>query len=229
MVNCRVFQVVYNGHGQEVIPSREDKYANDNQDSDIQSSEDSDTQSSDDYMNSMHIPLFSCTRTVSVEHDGTMLCSCHNFELVGLLCTHQACVATLCYEAAHLDDTGNKGERQVFLGFNHHNVSVLWWASYMLYAYKATTPMAMNCNFHRLAMNDIKGPKLHVQISPLLALEDADDIATAIFRLKDYPGESIDISKLRETVKTKNNSAQFLLRTQCGTPRVPSTVDLARA
>ena len=78
-------------------------------------------------------------------------------------------------------------------------------------------------------MNDINGPELRVQISPLLALEDSDDIATAIFRLKNYPGESIDISKLRETVKTKNNSAQFLLRTQCGTPRVPSTVDLARA
>ena len=235
MVNCHVFQVVYNGHGQEVIPSREDKYANDNQDSDIQSSEDSDdNKSSDDYMNSnvfddMHIPLFSHTRTVSVEHNGTMLCLCHNFEHVGLPCTHQACVATLCYEAAHLDNTGNEGERQVFLGFNHHDVSVYWWASYMLFAYKATTPMAMNCNFHRLAMNDIKGPKLHVQNSPLLALEDADDIATAIFQLKNYPGESIDISKLRETVKTKNNSAQFLLRTQCGTPRVPSTVDLARA
>ena len=52
-------------------------------------------------------------------------------------------------------------------------------------------------------MNDIKGPKLSVQISPLLALEDSDDIATAIFRLKNYPGESIDISKLRETVNTK--------------------------
>ena len=73
----------------------------------------------------------------------------------------------------------------------------------MLYTYKASTPMAMNCNFHRLAMNNIKGPKLRVQISPLLALEDADDIATAIFRLKKYPGESIDISKLRETVNTK--------------------------
>jgi len=120
MVNCHVFQVVYNGHGQEVVPSREDKYANDNQDSDIQSSEDSDTQSSDGYMNSnvcddMHIPLFSRTRTVSVEHDGTMLCSCHNFERVGLPCTHQACVATLCYEAAHLDDTRNEGERQFVL------------------------------------------------------------------------------------------------------------------
>jgi hypothetical protein len=52
-------------------------------------------------------------------------------------------------------------------------------------------------------MNNIKGPKLRVQISCLLALEDADDIATAIFRLKNYPGESIDISKLRETVNTK--------------------------
>jgi hypothetical protein len=52
-------------------------------------------------------------------------------------------------------------------------------------------------------MKDIKGPKLRVQISPLLALEDDDDIATAILRLKNYPGESIDISKLRETVNTK--------------------------
>jgi hypothetical protein len=73
----------------------------------------------------------------------------------------------------------------------------------MLYAYKETTPMTMNCNYHRLVMKDIKGPKLRVQISPLLALEDDDDIATAILRLKNYPGESIDISKLRETVNTK--------------------------
>ena len=64
--------------------------------------------------------------------------------------------------------------------------------------------MAMNCNFHRLAMNnDIKGPKLRVQISPLLALEDADDIVPAIARLKNYPGESIHKLKLRETVNTK--------------------------
>ncbi len=121
-----------------------------------------------------------------MEHDGTMLCLCHNFERRNLWTT-----------------TGNEGERQVFLGFNHHDVSVHWWASYMLYTYKASTPMVMNCNFHRLAMNNIKGPKQRVQISCLLALEDADDIATAIFRLKNYPGESIDISKLRETVNTK--------------------------
>ena len=73
----------------------------------------------------------------------------------------------------------------------------------MLYAYKASTPMAMNCNFHRLATNDIKGPKLRVQISSLLALDDADDITPAVARLKNYPGGSIDISKLRETVNTK--------------------------
>ena len=69
----------------------------------------------------------------------------------------------------------------------------------MLYAYKDTTPMAMNCYFHRLAMNDIKGPNLRVQISPLKALEDADDIAPAISRLKNYPEESIDISISRNT------------------------------
>ncbi len=63
--------------------------------------------------------------------------------------------------------------------------------------------MAMNFKFHRLAMNDIKGPNLHLQISPLLALEDADDITPAIVRLKNYPGESIDIANLRETVYTK--------------------------
>jgi hypothetical protein len=73
----------------------------------------------------------------------------------------------------------------------------------MLYAYKETTPMAINCKFHRLAMKDIKGPNLCLQISPLLALEDADYIAPAIVRLKNYPGESIDIVKLRETVYTK--------------------------
>jgi hypothetical protein len=216
VINCHVFQVVYDGHGQEVTPSsREDRCANDNHDSDFQSSDDSNTQS-DDYMNSnvcddMLIPLFSRTRTVSVEDDGTMHCSCHNFERVGLPCTHQACVATLCYEAAHpMDscssfplDTGNEGERKVFLGFIHHDVSVRWWASFMLYAYKETTPMTMNCNYHRLATKDIKGPKLRVQISPLIALEDADDVAPAILRLKNYPGESIDISKLRETVNTK--------------------------
>ena len=214
MVNRHVFQVVYDGHGQEVFSLREDRCVNDIQDSAIQSSEDSDTQSSDDYMNSnvcndMHIPLFSRTRTVSVEHDGTMLCSCHMFERVGLPCTHQACVATLRYEAAHREslsscylDTGNKGE-QFFLGFNHHDVAVHWWASYMLYAYKETTKMAMNCYFHRLAMNDIKGPNLHVQISPLIALEDADDIAPAISRMKNYPGESIDMAKWREPVNTK--------------------------
>ena len=67
----------------------------------------------------------------------------------------------------------------------------------------AICSMAMNCNFHRLAMNDIKGPKLRVQISPLLAPEDADDIAPAIARLKNYPGESIDISKLSKTVNAK--------------------------
>ena len=61
-------------------------------------------------------------------------------------------------------------------------------------------------------MNDINGPELRVQISPLLALEDSDDIATAIFRLKNYPGESIDISKLRETVNTKR--IVHLLQTQ---------------
>jgi len=34
VINCHVFQVVYDGHGQEVIPSsREDRCANDNHDS----------------------------------------------------------------------------------------------------------------------------------------------------------------------------------------------------
>jgi hypothetical protein len=163
---------------------REGKCVNDNQDSDIQSSDDD---LNSNVCDDMHIPLFTRTRTVSVDRDGTTYCSCHTFERVGIPCTHQASVATLCYE----------GEGKVFLGFNHHNVAVRWWSSYMLYAYKETTPMAMNCKFHRLAMNDIKGPNLRLQISPLLALEDAGDIAPAIVRLKNYPGESIDIAKLR--------------------------------
>jgi hypothetical protein len=89
---------------------------------------------------------------------------------VGIPCSHQASVATLCYEAEGRD----------FLGFTHHDVAVRWWNSYMLYAYKDTTPVEMNCNFHRMAMNDIKGPKLRIKISPHIPLEDADDIAPAI-------------------------------------------------
>ena len=96
------------------------------------------------------------------------------FECVGIPCSHQACVITLCY----------KEEEKVFSGFNDHNVAVRWWSSYMLYTYKETPP-------------DIKGLNLCLQISPLLALEDANDIKSAIVRLKNYPGESIlDIAKL---------------------------------
>jgi hypothetical protein len=115
-VNRHVFQVIYDGHGHEVVSSREDKCANDNQDSDIQSSDDD---LNSNMCNDMHIPLFTRTRTVSVNRDWTMYCSCHTFECVGIPCTHQACVATLCY----------KGEGNVFLVFNHHNVAVRWWSS----------------------------------------------------------------------------------------------------
>ncbi len=113
MIDSSIFQVVYNGHGHKVVSSREDKNVNDNQDRDIQSSDDD---LNSNVCNDMHIPLFTHTRTVSVEHDGTMYCSCHTFERVGIPCSHQACVATLCYEA----------EGNIFLGFNHHNVAVCW-------------------------------------------------------------------------------------------------------
>jgi hypothetical protein len=73
----------------------------------------------------------------------------------------------------------------------------------MLYAYKETTPIAMNFSFHRLAMKDIKGPNLRIRISCHLSLDVADDIAPAIVRLKNYPGESIDKSKMRETMHIK--------------------------
>ncbi len=113
MVSCHVFQVIYDGHGHEVVSSREGKCVNDNQDSDIQSSDDD---LNSNVCNDVHIPLFTRTRAVSVDHDGTMYCSCHMFERVGIPCTHQACVATFCCE----------GEVKVFLGFNHHNVAVHW-------------------------------------------------------------------------------------------------------
>jgi hypothetical protein len=173
-----------------VVSSREDKSVNDNQDRNIQSSDDD---LNSNVCDDMHIPLFTCTRTVSVECNGTMYCSCHMFECVGIPCSHQACVATLCYEA--------KGD--VFIGFNHHDVAVHWWSSYMLYACKETTPMAMNCTFHRLAMKDIKGPNLRIQISRHLSLEVTDDIAPAIVRLKNIL-EKVSINqKMRETVHTK--------------------------
>jgi hypothetical protein len=103
-----IFQVVYNGNGQEAVASRrkEENNVNDNPDCD----EDPMLNICDD----MHIPLFSRTRTVSVERNRTMFCSCYNFERVGIPCSHQASVATLCYEA----------EEKCFLGFNHHDIAV---------------------------------------------------------------------------------------------------------
>jgi hypothetical protein len=46
----------------------------------------------------MTIPLFSRIRTVSIDKNRTMSCTCCQFEQQGLPCTHQACVAKLCHE-----------------------------------------------------------------------------------------------------------------------------------
>jgi hypothetical protein len=75
------------------------------------------------------IPIFLCICSVTVDQTGTMLCSCKNFERIGLPCVHLACVATLCHEMPVVDSNCSK-----FAGFTHHDIAVRWWSSYMYYA-----------------------------------------------------------------------------------------------
>ncbi len=43
------------------------------------------------------IPVFSRIRSVSVDDNGTVFCTCKHFERLGLPCVHQASVATFCH------------------------------------------------------------------------------------------------------------------------------------
>ena len=144
------------------------------------------------------IPRFLRIRTVTVDEDDTMFCTCNHFERLGLPCVHQACVATMCYECqdTHMD-------HGPFKGFTHHDISVRWWSSYLYYGYKASTPSAIVQNFHTLAVKDVRGPKLRCQkidsMSSMGILE-SDPYLPAIDRLKNYCKDDICVEEFNDCI-----------------------------
>jgi len=138
------------------------------------------------------IPRFVRIRTVTVHQDGTMFCTCNHFERLGLPCVHQASVATTC-----LKSQMNCGP---FQGFTHHDISVRWWSNYMYYAYKSSTPSDMIKKFHQLAINDIRGPKLHCPNINSMEIVNSDPYLPAIERLKNYCNTDICIEQVNESI-----------------------------
>ena len=153
----------------------------------------------DDEVPCSPIPLFSRIRTVTVDYKGTMFCTCKHFERIGLPCVHQACVASFCHKN-QMTDTQNTDSHHFFAGFTHHDISVRWWSQYMYYAYRSTTPPVIVQQFHTLAMNPIKGPKMRCLVSGNIPITAPQEIEPAIIRLKNYPKKAFRLSELRNSV-----------------------------
>jgi hypothetical protein len=119
MVDVRIFQVFYIGP-----PGLENMKLNE--------------LSKEDMSLDRTIPVCSRIRTVSVDSQGAMICTCCLFERQGLPCTHQACVTDLCH----------KSLGRSFAGFTHHDVHERWRSDYMHYAYENSTHPDMYMKYH---------------------------------------------------------------------------------
>ena len=153
----------------------------------------------DGEMPSSPIPLFARIRTVTVDYKGTIFCTCKHFERIGFPGVHQACVASFCHNngtfVTETTDTENS-----FTGFTHHDMSVRWWSQYMYYAYRSTTPTVIVQQFHTLAINPIRGPKLRCLVPGNIPITPPQEIEPAICRLKNYPKNVIRLSEFRNSV-----------------------------
>jgi hypothetical protein len=131
------------------------------------------------------LPLFSRIRCVSIDDGGTMFCSCCKFESRGYFCADQVSVAETVHAA--------KGVQ--FLGFTHNDIAPRYCTHYMYLAYKVTTPKYIKMSLHQLAMEDIQGPTLTIDIDPSILIEEPLPILNALDRLKNYNKEDIDLEK----------------------------------
>lgn len=181
-VGAREFQVKYVGDGTNDA-NKQDEYDN------------------GDGIPSHQIPLFERVRDVTVDEDGTMHCSCCRFQRSGVFCEQQICIAQLVHEA--------RGEK--FAGFTHHDVSVRYWSSYMHLAYKESTPGHIRQLFHRLAVQDVSGPKLAGDIPDSLKIQDRHVHLPALERLKNYKPQDINLEQIDgmlSTTYTPNSQAE---------------------
>ncbi len=145
------------------------------------------------------IPVFLRIRTVSVDSQGTMICTCCLFERQGLPCIHQACVTDLCH----------KSVRRSFSGFTHHDIHVQWRSDYMHYAYKNSTHPDMCMKYHCIAIKSC-GLNLQMEFPSSLPVHPRMDILPAIDCLKNYSKEDIDETALtNRNITTKHNLGNF--------------------
>ena len=165
----------------------------------LQDHEQNDTMAETSEQDVSHIPLFSRIRTVTIDCQGFMFCTCKHFERTGLPCVHQASVSFFCHGLVNTADNGMVPSP--FLGFTHHDISVRWWSQYLYYAYRSSTPHTIVDQFHTLAMCPIKGPKIRCCLPlPSNMIMPPKEILPAIYRLKNYPLHSFTPSELQDSV-----------------------------
>ena len=90
------------------------------------------------------IPLFNRIRTVSINGNNMLRCTCKSFERTGLPCVHiYTTIKTIDPE---------------WEGFVHHDVSIRWWTSYLYNGFCDDSDLSKL--YENAIANDIDGPKL---------------------------------------------------------------------
>ena len=132
------------------------------------------------------IPLFSRIRSVSIDDKGIMYCSCCKFECRGYFCADQVCVADAVHAASGTP----------FLGFTHNDIAPRYCAHFMYMAYKPTTPKDIQESLHQLALDDVQGPTLTVDIASSMVIQECGPCLSALDRLKNYNKNDIQLETI---------------------------------
>lgn len=125
------------------------------------------------------LPLFRCVHIVTVNADNTMSCSCCEYEVCGLFCEHQVCVAKFVYHFM------NKS----FPGFSHWDIALQYTSPYMHLAYRVKTPPTLQKLFDQLIDNEKKGPRLGIELQRHVPIKPPSPKLSAVDRLKNYSKE----------------------------------------
>ncbi len=125
------------------------------------------------------IPFFRRVRLVTIDDNGIMKCSCCEYEVCGLFCEHQICIAKSIHKFV--------GES--FLGFDHHDIALRWRSAYMHLAFRSNTPKSLQQLFDNLLDSGDIGPRMKIPIPDSIGIEEPSEDQPAIDRLKNYQKE----------------------------------------